>query len=106
MKVTLQRVQNKAIADPAFFKQLRTDLDRALERNKMELSAGDYRRLKGILALDGQNITLDLGALMDRTRRVKAPGRGLFWMGFWDFPVKGTYTGIPAEGMPAKKLPL
>jgi len=101
MKVTLQRVQNKAIADPGFFKALRTNLDRALEQNKLELSRADYQRLQGILALDGQNMTIDIGALMKRARRTIKVGNGLFWMGFWEYPGKPG-----SEGPPASKLPL
>jgi hypothetical protein len=96
MKVKLSTVSNKAMAEPAFFKSLRSDPDRALAASKMELSSADYKRLRAILALEGKNVTIDLSSLMAMARRGSASTvpRTLTWLGLWDV------------GTPASKLPL
>jgi hypothetical protein len=88
MKVTLKRIEDKAMEDAAFWKKLRADPDRTLQENKLELSPEDYRRLVGILSLDGRSVTVDLGRQMTRVRRSK-PADRLFWMGMWAEPGVG-----------------
>lgn len=96
MKVTLKRVEQKAIKEPAFWKKLLEEPDQALRDNKMELTAKDYRHLEAILGLDGTTITVDLRAFMVRARR-RSPSDILFWRGIWAPP------GLPSDrGRPAK----
>ncbi len=90
-KVTLKRIQGRAIADPEFWKSLREDTQRTLGENAMQLGAADARRLKEILALDGKTIPVDLDRLMARARRSAAlkPGSipGVGWIYMWKRPL-------------------
>ena len=82
MKVTLKRVETKALEDATFWRKLRADPDQTLADNKLELSAADSRRLREILDIDGKEVKIDLANVMLRARRSKRPDR-LFWMAMW-----------------------
>jgi hypothetical protein len=90
-KVTLKRIQSKAIADPEFFRSLREDAQRTLGENAMNLGAADSRRLKEILALDGKTIEVDLDQLMKRARKNSHLGAGeipgVGWIFMWKRPL-------------------
>jgi hypothetical protein len=94
MKVSLKRVEEKAIADSTFWKKVRANADETLAENRMELSTEDRRRLGEILELDGRTVKVDLASFMTRARRSKRPDR-LFWMGMWDSPGLPTDRGRP-----------
>jgi hypothetical protein len=89
-KVTLKRIQSRAIADPKFWKSLRENPQRTLGENAMKLGAADSRRLREILALDGKTIEVDLDLFMKRARlssHFKPEAVPVGWIFMWKRPL-------------------
>jgi len=84
-KATLRSVARKAMADPEFFRKLRTEARPALlQESGLTLDAEDSRRLAAILDLDGKTLDVDLGKLMERVRGGSSKGLGgLSWIAMW-----------------------